>query len=104
MFNCQHSIAELQAISYMCKGGAWMHYGSPGLACTLEQHLLQLNTADPARVGNKYSGEPTAIALCCVTIRLEVRGYPGKADKMFPADRSQLSKISSSAREQGQYV
>jgi len=105
VLNCQHSIAELQAMSYTCKAGAWTQYGRPGLACTLAQLLLQLNTADPARGGNNYSGEPTAIALCCVAIRLEVRGFPGQADKvldmadkMFPSDRSQLSKISSSAR------
>ena len=89
----------------MCKAGAWTQYGRPGLACTLAQLLLQLNTADPARGGNNYSGEPTAIALCSVAIRLESRGFAGQADKvldmadtMFPADRSQFSKIISSAR------
>jgi len=105
VLNCQHSIAELQAVSFMCKAGAWTQYGRPGLACTLAQLLLQLNTADPARGGNNYSGEPTAIALCSVAIRLESRGFAGQADKvldmadtMFPADRSQFSKIISSAR------
>jgi len=105
VLNCQHSIAELQAMSFMCKAGAWTQYGRPGLACTLAQLLLQLNTADPARAGNNYSGEPTAIALCSVAIRLEGKGYAGQADRvldmadrMFPADRSQLSRISSSAR------
>eukprot|EP00092_Neocalanus_flemingeri_P029626 GFUD01032172.1.p1 GENE.GFUD01032172.1~~GFUD01032172.1.p1 ORF type:complete len:768 (-),score=319.74 GFUD01032172.1:114-2417(-) len=105
VLNCQHSIAELQAMSFMCKAGAWTQYGRPGLACTLAQLLLQLNTADPARAGNNYSGEPTAIALCNVAIRLEARGFAGQADKvlamadsLFPADRSQLSKITSSAR------
>jgi len=105
VLNCQHSIAELQAMSYMCKASAWTQYGRPGLACTLAQLLLQLNTADPARGGNNYSGEPTAIALCCVAMRLEVKGFPNQADKvldmadsMFPVDRSQLSKITSSAR------
>merc|ERR1712240_603536 len=44
VLNCQHSIAELQAMSYMCKASAWTQYGRPGLACTLAQLLLQLNT------------------------------------------------------------
>jgi len=105
VLNCQHSIAELQAMSYMCKASAWTQYGRPGLSCTLAQLLLQLNTADPARGGNNYSGEPTAIALCCVAMRLEMKGFPNQADKvldmadsMFPGDRSQLSKITTSAR------
>jgi len=109
VLNCQHSIAELQAISFMCKAGAWTQYGRPGLACTLAQLLLQLNTADPARGGNNYSGEPTAIALCNVAIRLEGRGFAAQADRvldmadtMFPADRSQFSKIISSARSRVQ--
>jgi len=105
VLNCQHSIAELQAMSFMTKAGAWTQYGRPGLGCTLAQLLLQLNTADPARGGNNYSGEPTAIALCCVAVRLESSGYPAQADKvldlvdtMFNESRSQYSKIASSAK------
>jgi len=105
VLNCQHSIAELQAQSLMCKAGVWTQYGRPGLACTTAQLLLQLNTADPARGGNNYSGEPIAMALCCVAAKLEHQGYNSQADKvldladkLFPPSRSQLCKISSATR------
>ena len=42
MLNCQHSIAELQASSYMCRAAAWGQYGRPGLAGSLSQLLLQV--------------------------------------------------------------
>ena len=99
VLNCQHSIAELQAVSYMCKATAWGQYGRPGLACTLSQLLLQTNSADPSRAGNHYTGEPTAIALCTTALKLEASGYPGQADlvvecaqRLFPASRSQHSR------------
>ena len=99
VLNCQHSIAELQAVSYMCKATAWGQYGRPGLACTLSQLLLQTNSADPSRAGNHYTGEPTAIALCTTALKLEASGYPSQADlvvecaqRLFPASRSQHSR------------
>jgi len=106
VLNCQHSIAELQAVSYMCKATAWGHYGRPGLACTLSQLLLQTNTADPSRGGNHYTGEPTAIALCTTALKLEASGYPGPADLviesaecLFPTSRSQHSRIVSIGKQ-----
>ena len=106
VLNCQHSIAELQAVSYMCKAAAWDQYGRPGLAASLAQLLLQTNTADPARAGNHYSGEPTAIALTTVALRLEAAGHPGpadlvlaQADRLFPADRSEHSRIVAAGRQ-----
>jgi len=106
VLNCQHSIAELQAVSYMCKATAWGQYGRPGLACTLSQLLLQTNTADPSRAGNHYTGEPTAIALCTTALKLEASGYPGPADlvvecaeRLFPASRSQHSRTVSIGKQ-----
>ena len=106
VLNCQHSIAELQAVSYMCKAAAWGQYGRPGLAASLAQLLLQTNTADPARAGNHYSGEPTAIALATVALRLESAGHPApadlvlaQADRLFPPARSEYSKIIAAGRQ-----
>jgi anaphase-promoting complex subunit 5 len=106
VLNCQHSIAELQAVGYTCKAAAWAQYGRPGLACTLSQLLLQINTADPARAGHNYSGEPTALALCSVALRLEATGHPGPADSvlrraelLFPSERSQHSRVVSDGRQ-----
>ena len=106
VLNCQHSIAELQAMSYMCKAAAWSQYGRPGLASCLSQLLLQINTADPARAGHNYSGEPTAIALCNMALRLEATGHPGpadlvleKAEAIFPSCRSEHSRTVAGGRQ-----
>ena len=40
-----------------------------GGTTSLAQLLLQTNMADQARIGNHYSGEPTAIPLATVALR-----------------------------------
>jgi len=106
VLNCQHSIASLQACGYMCKAAAWAQYGRSRLACTLSQLLLATNTADPARQGHNYQGEPTAIALANVALRLETLGHPGPADRiiataerLFPTTRSEHSRVVSSGKQ-----
>ena len=106
VLNCQHSIAELQAMSYMCKAAAWSQYGRPGLSSCLSQLLLQINTADPARAGYNYSDKPTAIALCNMALRLEATGHPGpadlvleKAEAIFPSYRYEHSRTVAGGRQ-----